>query len=250
MSAAVAEVLALQGLGWLFLGVGLAGLVRGFSGFGTAMVYMPIAAQVLPPIWVLITLVVYDIIGPLPAVPRALHDGHPRDVLRLGAGALVGVPLGVAVLLVLTPESFRYAVSVLTLVLLILLVSGVRYRGAVGRPLIYGTGGLAGFLAGAVGLPGPPVILLYMARPLPVSVIRANTMLFLILADLLMLAVFGLNGLLSRTPILLGLGLAPVYLGAVALGSALFDPARERLYRAIAYVIIAISALSGLPLWD
>ncbi len=248
--AALGQALATEGLWLLFLGVALAGLVRGFSGFGTAMVYLPIAAQVLPPVWVLITLVVFDILGPLPAVPRALRDGHPRDVLRLGAGALLGVPLGVAVLIWLSPEVFRYAVSLLTCGLLLLLVGGIRYHGQVRRPMIYGIGALAGFLGGAAGLPGPPVILLYMARPLPASVIRANTMLFLILADILMISVLGLNGLLGWQPILLGLCLVPVYLGAVALGSALFDPGRERLYRVVAYGIIAVSAVSGLPVWD
>lgn len=248
--AALSQALATEGLWLLALGVALAGIVRGFSGFGTAMVYLPIAAQVLPPVWVLVTLLVIDVIGPLPAIPRALRDGHPRDVMRLGAGALIGVPLGVAVLLLLAPEIFRYAVSILTGVLLALLISGFRYHGQVGKPLIYGTGAIAGVLGGAVGLPGPPVILLYMTRPLPAAVVRANAMLFLILTDILLWGVFAANGLLEWTPILLGLVLVPVYLGAVAIGSALFDPARERLYRAVAYTIIAASALSGLPIWD
>ncbi len=250
MADALAQALAVDGL-WLLLAAAvLAGLVRGFSGFGTAMVYLPAAAQVLPPVWTILTLVVIDLLGPLPAVPRALRDGHPRDVLRLGAGALIGVPLGVALLVVLPAETFRYAVSVLTGLLLILLASGLRYRGEVTRPMIYGTGGLAGMMGGSVGLPGPPVILLYMARPLAAQVIRANTMLFLILSDVLIGGVLAARGLMQWQPILLGLCLAPVYLGAVAAGSALFDPGRARLYRGVAYVIIAGSALSGLPVWD
>ena len=36
-------------MGWLILAALLAGLVRGFSGFGTAMVFLPIASQYLTP---------------------------------------------------------------------------------------------------------------------------------------------------------------------------------------------------------
>ena len=37
---------------------------------------------------------------------------------------------------------------------------------------------------------------------------------------------------------------------AVQLGTAIFDPDRETVYRWVAYAIIAGSALSGLPVWD
>ena len=111
------EILATEGLWLLIVGAALAGVVRGFSGFGTAMIYLPFASQVLPPVWVLITLLVFDIFGPIPAVPRALRDGHPRDVLRLGAGAVVGLPLGVLLLTSMAPEVFRYGVSGVTLLL-------------------------------------------------------------------------------------------------------------------------------------
>ena len=57
---------------YLILGATLAGLVRGFSGFGTAMVFIPIAGQVLSPIATLTVLFVMDLIGPIPNVPLSL----------------------------------------------------------------------------------------------------------------------------------------------------------------------------------
>ncbi|PRX37899.1 hypothetical protein SAMN05216257_105134 [Meinhardsimonia xiamenensis] len=246
----IAEALALEGLWLLLLGAALAGLVRGFSGFGTAMIYLPFAARVLDPVWVLVTLLVIDLIGPLPQVPRALREGEPRDIARLAGGAALGVVAGVTVLVSFSPEPFRYAVSVLTLTLLVLLVSGLRWRGELRAPMIWATGALGGFLGGAVGLPGPPVILLYMARPLPPQVIRANIMVYLLAVDALMLAVFAWRGLLEAAPVMVGLVVAPVYLAGVWAGARIFDPARVRLYRGVAYGIIAASALGGLPLWD
>jgi len=246
----MSEIWALDGLWMLPLGVVAAGLVRGFSGFGTAMVYLPVAGQVLPPVWTLVTLIVIDLLGPIPAIPGALRAAHRRDVLRLGLGAALALPVGVWILTSLPPTPFRYAVSAVTLTLLILLVAGLRYSGPVGRPLIFATGGLSGLLGGAVGLPGPPVILLYMARPLPVAAIRASTLLFLVLFDAMLLAVFGVSGLLAPALLILGLILTLPYLAAVWLGTALFDPARETLYRRIAYAIILASALAGLPLFD
>ncbi len=237
-------------LAWVIFGAVLAGLVRGFAGFGTAMVFLPVASSVVPPIWALTIMVVMDVIGPLPNVPRALRDGHPGDVLRLSFGMLLALPVGVLVLSMMAPEAYRYAVSIISLVLLAALVLGLRYRGELGKPLIFGTGAVGGFLAGSTGLAGPPVIMLYMASTHPAAVIRANLMLFLICADAMMLVVFALTGFLSLTPVLMGLIVAVPYLLANVAGAAIFRPDYEKAYRIAAYTIIAITALSGLPIWD
>jgi len=245
----LSELLAVDGFGWLVLGAFLAGIVRGFTGFGTAMVYLPIAGQFLSPAACLVTMIVMDLVGPLPAVPRALRDGHTRDVLRLGAGALIGAPIGLAILLMMQPDAFRTVVSVVSLVLLGLLLSGVRYSGTVTKPLIYATGALSGLFGGIAGLPGPPTILFYMARPLPPQVIRASLLLFLVLVDVLLLANLASRGMLTREPRLVGLLLTPPYTLAIVAGSWAFSPRHETLYRRAAYLVIAVSALKGLPIW-
>ncbi len=250
MTETVASLLATDNFYLILLGATIAGLVRGFAGFGTAMVFLPIASQVVPPFWALTIMVVMDVIGPLPTVPRALRDGHPRDVLRLSAGLLVGLPIGVGLLSLMAPEVFRYAVSLIALMLLAALIAGLRYRGTLTRPLIYGTGAIGGVLGGSSGLAGPPVIMLYMASTHPAKVIRANLMLFLICADIAMLAIFALTGFITLTPVLLGLITAVPYLLANVVGAAIFKPEYEKPYRIAAYAIIAGSAITGLPLWD
>ena len=47
MPDAIATALGQPGLGWLFLAALVAGSVRGFAGFGTGMIFVPAAAQVL-----------------------------------------------------------------------------------------------------------------------------------------------------------------------------------------------------------
>lgn len=245
-----AGVIASEGFWILVVTAGVAGLVRGFSGFGTAMVYLPVAGQILSPFEALTTLLVMDLIGPLPNIPAAIRTGHPRDIMRLSFGALVTVPLGVLVLGLIAPEVFRYGVSLISLLLLVLLVGGVRYRGRLKSPMIYGAGALGGFLAGSVGLPGPPVVMLYMASPHPAAVIRANVMVYLLLCDLMMIGVFHSNGYLVLTALVLGAVLALPYLAGNVIGGKLFRPGYERVYRVVAYLVIALSAMNGLPLFD
>ena len=112
---------------YLVVGAVLAGLVRGFSGFGTAMVFIPIAGQVLSPVATLIVLLVMDLIGPLPNIPRAIRDGKLPDLLRLITGAVIGAPIGVYFLNLMSADTFSLLGAVFSLCLLFLLICGVRY---------------------------------------------------------------------------------------------------------------------------
>ncbi|WP_238364572.1 sulfite exporter TauE/SafE family protein [Mesobacterium pallidum] len=228
----------------------VAGLVRGFAGFGTAMVYLPIAGQILPPIWALVTLVIMDFFGPIPNLPRGWRDADRPDLVRLITGMVATLPVGVALLAVLEPEVIRYVISVLALVLTVLLVSGFRYRGPMTRPLVIGTGAVGGITGGVAGIPGPPVILLYMASGKPAQVVRANNLVYLFVFDIFFMGLVAWRGWMELVPVVLGLVVVlPNLLGNMA-GAAMFRPERERVYRWAAYGMIAASALSGLPLWD
>lgn len=250
MPEILGQALAQEGLGWLMVTVFAAGLVRGFSGFGTAMIFVPVAAKFMEPVWVLISLTVMDVFGPMPNLPRAWRDGVPRDVGLMALATLAALPLGLALLFAVPVEVFRYAVSVLAILVPVLLVMGLRYRGPISRRILLGTGAAAGLSGGAAGLPGPPVVLLYASSTRPVAEIRANILMFLLAFDFVLLGWLGVRGQLALAPVVLGLVFfLPGVVGNV-LGAAIFDPARERMYRGVAYIVVLVAAISGLPIWD
>ena len=250
MPEIIGQLLAYEGLGWLIFGVFLAGTVRGFTGFGAALVYMPIAAQFMPPVWALTTLVLMEAVGPLPNIPAAIRSARLDEVRRLSTGALLALPLGLLVLFAIDPDLFRYGVCFMTLTVPLLLATGFRLRRQIGPGLQYGVGTLSGFLGGVAGVPGPPVILLYMASTEAARVIRANVMLYLMIFDLAVIALLALQDRIDFMPALLGaLLVLPNLLGNLA-GAAMFHPDRQRVYRVVGYGIMMLSGVAGLPIWD
>lgn len=250
LAEAFSAALAQEGLGWLMLTVFAAGVVRGFSGFGTAMIFLPVAAMFMPPVWALISLTIMDIFGPLPNLPRAARDGRPKDVLLMAFATLLCLPLGLALLFAVPQEVFRYGVSALAIIVPVLLIAGVRYRGAMTRALLAFVGGIAGVTGGAAGLPGPPVVLLYASSTRPVREIRANIMIYLFAFDFILLGWLAYEGRLEAAPIALGLlFFVPIVAGNMA-GAAIFDPAKERMYRGVAYAVVIVAAVIGLPIWE
>ncbi|MEP2641249.1 sulfite exporter TauE/SafE family protein [Roseobacter sp.] len=250
MLEALSDVTDLSGLIWLTCGVVVAGFVRGFAGFGSGMIIMPIAASVLPPVAAVTFMMMAELLGPLPNLPAAWRDGTPRDVGRLMLGALVMLPMGIWFLSHMDATVFGWIVSFVVAVLLAVLVSGWRYAGVLTPKLTIATGGFGGFMAGFAGMPGPPVIMLYMSSKQAISVIRANVLLYLFAADVVMIAVFYALDLFVWKVALLGLLAGIPNVIANIIGARLFDPTAEVLFRRVAYCIIAASAILGLPLWN
>ena len=250
MPELIAAALALPGLEWLVLSIVAAGLVRGFTGFGSAMIIMPAASSVLDPFAALVFLTTVEFWGPLPNLPAAMRAGKPVEVGRLLLGAAVGLPLGLWALSYLAPDVFGWGVSGVVLVLLVLVMTGWRYRGTLRTGGVALVGSLGGFLGGIAGIPGPPVIMLYMATALPIAVIRANFLLYLLGIDVMMIAVLLGAGVLDAVALVAGLICAPLYMVANVAGAWMFYPQAERLFRAVAYIVIAASAILGLPFWE
>ena len=63
LTDAVTAALEIERIGILIGAVFAAGLIRGFAGFGTAMVYMPFASTILSPVSAIITILIFDLFG-------------------------------------------------------------------------------------------------------------------------------------------------------------------------------------------
>lgn len=250
MADIVGGVLATPGLPWIALSFLAAGLVRGFTGFGTALIVMPVAAAFLPmPLAIAVVMFAGMFTWPL-MVPRAVREADRREVLVLAVAAILTAPIGVWLLTLIEREVLRWAVSIAAGLTLAALVTGWRYHGRVRGAGLAGVGGAAGILGGTTGLTGPPVILFYLASTRPATIMRANTILFLALLDLGIIGSMAYRGLIDWAVIPLTTALAVPYGLGITVGQGFFHPDIEWLYRRLAYGVIAVAILTGLPLFD
>ncbi|MGX0878710.1 putative membrane protein YfcA [Roseovarius sp. MBR-154] len=249
MPEALATALAAPGLPWLMLAIGLAGIVRGFTGFGTALIFVPVAGIFLAPQVVVGVITLTGIASTSALLPRAWGQADRREVGVLALAALITVPLGLWLMGMLDPVTIRWIVATVAAITLGALIAGWRFSGVVSRPMLIAIGAVAGVIGGLTGLTGPVVILFYLAGQSLAQTVRANTILFLAVLDVVIVANLLLQGRVEWHIFLLALVLAVPYFITSLIGQALFDPRHERLYRWAAYAVIGLAVLSGLPLW-
>ncbi len=250
MPDGLALALSEPGLVWLLLAALLAGLVYGFAGFGSALIFMPLATIFIAPAIAVAAFALSAAASLVTVVPGAWKAADKRTTLIMIAACLVATPLGVAALRLAPDTAIRAAVCILTLVTLAALVSGWRLPASSGLPMRLGVGALAGVTGGSTGLNGPPVILFNLATPdQPVATTRGNLACFLTLTSLSFLPQLWLQGLVPPKALWIGLLLLIPYAIGSATGARLFDPRHGSLYRNGAYILIGLAGLAGLPIF-
>ena len=169
----------------------LAGVTRGFSGFGGAMVYMPLIAAIYDPRIAAVTILLVDFVSATPFAIPEVRRCTWREVGPLSVAMAAGLPIGVWLLIVLDPIVLRWFIAVMVLSLVPVLASGWRYHGAPRLPMTIGVGLFSGVTAGAVLIAGPPVILYWLGGGNSAKIVRANLMVFFMICDIILVAIFG-----------------------------------------------------------
>lgn len=228
----------------------VAGLARGFSGFGAALIFMPLASAIVTPQVAAPLILVVDLVMALPLLPGALIRADRRDVGIMAIGALIGVPLGGVALALADPLWIRWGIVLAVVSLLGLLASGWRYRGRPTPPLTIGVGITSGLFSGAAQIGGPPIVVYWLGGVIPPVIVRANIVLYFAISSLITALTYLAAGLIGSTVLLLTLLIAPFYGIGIYAGSRLFGLASERTFRRICFGLIAVAAVIGLPLLD
>ncbi|GHE06594.1 membrane protein [Allgaiera indica] len=228
----------------------VAGLSRGFSGFGAALIFMPLASAVIGPRAAAPVLLIVDAVAALSLLPDAWRRSDKRRVFLMAGGAVLGIPLGTIALITLDRLTMRWVISGITCALLALLVSGWRYHG---RPRSIATvlvGAMSGLFSGIAGAGGPPVIAYWLGSPEPHSFIRANIVGYFAVATVISVVSYCVGGLFVWHIVALCLPVGFAYASGLLLGARLFGLSGDAGFRWVSYALIAASGIGSLPIFD
>jgi uncharacterized protein len=227
-----------------------AGFVRGFSGFGSALIYVPLVAAIFEPQIAAATLLMIDVVCGVPFAVRELPRCNWSEVVPITIATILAIPIGTTALLLIDPTILRWIIAIFVLTMISVIAAGWRYHGPHVRPIAVGAGLIAGFFGGAFQMEGPPAVLFWLGGAKAASAVRANLMVFIALAGIVMCVVYATAGLITPKAIGLSFWLFWPFILAMAIGARLFRFASEHTYRRVAYVLIYLAAIASLPIFD
>ena len=226
--------------------VAAAGVMRGITGFGGAMLMTPPLGILLGPVPAVTISLFLEAVAALIMVPAVYRDLPVKLFALLIVPACLAIPVGTQVLMDIDAVLARRLIGAMVVVSSLAMLSGLRYTREAPNSLFVGMGALAGVLLGATGIGAPPVVLFLLSGPIPVRATRAILTVFISTTSLIgFIALFSggaITGLLLAWSALL----AVCYLGAIWIGMNMFAHLTDRGVRTIALVLMLLVGTAAL----
>ncbi len=229
----------------------LGGMVRGFTGFGFSMVFVPIATLAVGPAGAAALLWVIDIPFAYMLAASSWRRVDWREIMPLLLAATLSLPLGVWMLTQADPLTTRWIIVLCILAGVACLASGWRYKGAPGLPLSFGVGSLAGVVSGLAQIGGLPIAIFWLASQTKgARQTRDNLNGFFCLLPTVAGVVYVLSGVITTKTLWQAVPLFLPYGVGLLIGAKLFPFASESVFRRIAYMVIVMAAAIAMPALD
>jgi uncharacterized protein len=223
----------------------LAGIVSGMTGFGLALISVPLLLFVYEPRTVVVITAVLSVVINFAVVWDSWRDADRRVVIALLPPAFVGVVAGAELLRVVDPDYIRLVVGIVVVFSALLLLRDIRLPGAQTRWGAVVAGSASGALSTSTGLAGPPIVLLLASRGFPKRVFRGSSALYFLVMSVLGLAVLLFRGLLEAGDVPLTLALVPAAFLGKFIGTALLKKVSEKAFRVVSLGLVILTGALG-----
>jgi uncharacterized protein len=251
MSGAWGNLVSASGLGAGSLALAAAmvfgaALVRGLTGFGMAIILVPLFGMLMPPAQaVVLGILLQLLIGPA-GLPKILADADRPSALTIGGVAMLATPFGLAALLVTPPAIARLLIALIAIgAFLAVLLPQSKSPSPPGRRATFATGIASGLLTGFAAMPGPPVIPYYLRQPIAPAVARASMMMVFFATAIAGSVAATAMGRAGWPDLLLATLLyAPMWLGNF-LGGLAFGKIAPSLWRSAVALVLGVAAVSA-----
>ncbi|WP_019936992.1 sulfite exporter TauE/SafE family protein [Bordetella sp. FB-8] len=220
-----------------------AGTMRGFSGFGAAMLGMPALSMVFPPALAAPIMTSIQVLSSLQTARADRPHILWRQALILAAASGLAALVGARLLVVTTPCVSRLIMGCIVLAAVAVLASGWRYRSQPRLGLTLSAGAFSGLGNGFAAIGGPPLVAYFLGGPFSPLNARATMTIVFAAQSAVSLLTLAAMGKVSLHTLLFVLIAYPLQAAGIVLGRRLFLRHGDSHYRRVCILILALMAL-------
>jgi uncharacterized membrane protein YfcA len=225
------------------IGIFLASVLRGFTGFGFGLAAVPLLSLVLPPTQVVPLVVVLQVIVGAGGLRGAWYQTDWRAMRGLAPGLLIGIPTGLLILTAFRPNTVRLAIGLIIAASVVLLWRGARLPPNPSRLLTMAVGTVSGVISGLASMGGPPMVVYLLALGHGANVVRATSIVYFMLSGLTSAAAMTYRGLIDREVLLWAVAAIPATYGGNWIGTWAFHKAKPHHHRMTALIVLSALAV-------
>lgn len=228
----------------LSLGVVLVGgVVLGYSGFGTGLIFVALLSLIYSAREAVAMLMIMGSLGTSLLLPSAIHRTNWRETIPMSCVAILAIPMGSYVLLTIDQHIMQRIIGLAVFCLSIMMFLGVTYTGQRSQLTNIIAGVISGVVAGATGLGRLLVALYFISSEQSVVVQRANIIIVgssIAVLNLMILIVTGVVTL--ELAVRAGILFLP-FAATIWLGARFFSVSTAEWFRRIVLSLIMVIAV-------
>lgn len=220
-----------------------AATVAGLAGFGYGLVSVPLLMLVLPPRMVVPAVTTHIFLVSLFILLEVIRKVDLRRIWPLMATGLIGLPLGVYVLLVLSEGMLKTIVGVVIVFFALALLLGINLEIRNEKLALAPVGIASGLLASGIAMAGPPVILFFSNQGMLKQVFRANLAAYFVFLNAITIPAHAASGLFTGEVVRYALLFLPTLGAGMVLGVFLSRKVPEEYFKRVVLVIVLCTGL-------
>jgi uncharacterized membrane protein YfcA len=223
----------------------LAAVVQSTAGFGFSLMLVPLLSLVIGPKE---TVVLSNILSAvLEAVLLIRVRQHVEWKLggTLFAGALVGMPVGLLVVIFLSAAALKIVIAITVIFFTLMLMRGLRIHSA-GRGGNVAAGVVSGVLNTSTSMSGPPVVLYLQGRGIAPGPFRATLFAYFSAISAIAVGLLAATGNFTGHVAFAAVVAVPSLVVGGFIGNRLHHRVPEERFRHLVYAILIASAISAI----
>jgi uncharacterized protein len=221
-------------------------VLRGLTGFGFAILAVPLLGMVIDPVQAVVFAIVMQLlIGPF-GVPQALKMIDRRAVGWIAGFAWVATPLGLWLLALVPMATARIIIAGIGIGCFLSFLAKRAPLPSRSRASLALTGLAAGLLNGFAAMPGPPVILHFVRDGVPPAQARGSMITIFAATACAGTFVAAWRGMIDHQTVIMTLLALPVMILGNHIGARFFGRVSEPVWRGVVIALLLVAALGAI----
>lgn len=222
------------------------GFVRGFLGFGSGLITIPILSFLYSPVFA----IVFNIIIEIPTTIYLTFIGAKtckfKEISPMFFSMMLTIPIGTIFLISIDEQIIKIIMSILVIFFVILIASGWRLKTTITKYVFLISGIISGLMQGFTGMGGPPFATVLLSKGDKEDVTRGNILIMstgIVISAIISMFYFNL---FSLELFLTGIIAAPFYILASYTGSRFYNLSGKKYFRNISLFVLGLIGLATL----
>ncbi len=221
----------------------LAGTTLGLTGFGFALVAVPIMIIFLSPKIAVPIILMHATLISLIILFESRKWVDLKRIWPLMVASIAGIPVGTYLLVVLDASILKVFIGAVIVPFAIASLMGFKRQIKNEKLAFAPVGFISGLLSGSMTLAGPPVILLFVNQGMAKHIFRANIIAYFTVSGIVTISAFIFSGVITTEVTKYALWFLPATILGAITGIKLAHKVEEKLFRNIALIIVIVAGL-------